>query len=38
VDSEDVQLKIILIAEESDDLRSMLKQLLEANGYIVLGS
>jgi two-component system cell cycle response regulator DivK len=36
VDSEDVQLKTILIAEDSADLRSMLKQLLEANGYIVL--
>jgi|ERR1041384_5137792 DNA-binding response OmpR family regulator len=34
--SEDVQLKTILIAEDSDDLRSMLKQLLEANGHIVM--
>lgn len=26
----------ILIAEDSDDLRSLLRQLLEANGYRVL--
>lgn len=34
--SEDTQLPTILIAEDSDDLRSMLRQLLEANGYRVL--
>jgi two-component system cell cycle response regulator DivK len=36
VNSEDVQWKTILIAEDSDDLRGMLKHMLEANGYIVL--
>jgi DNA-binding response OmpR family regulator len=36
VGNEDAQSKTILIAEDSDDLRSMLKQLLEANGYNVL--
>ena len=34
--SEDTQLPTILIAEDNDDLRSMLRQLLEANGYRVL--
>ena len=34
--SEDTQLPTILIAEDSDDLRSMLRQLLEANGYRIL--
>jgi hypothetical protein len=27
-----------LIAEDSDDLRGMLRELLEANGYRILGS
>ena len=36
MNSEDVQWKTILIAEDSDDLRGMLKHMLEANGYIVL--
>ena len=34
--TEDAQLKTISIAEDSDDLRSELKQLLEANGYRTL--
>ena len=34
--SDDGQLPTILIAEDGDDLRSMLKQFLEANGYRVL--
>lgn len=34
--SEDTQLPTILIAEDSDDLRDMLRQLLEANSYKVL--
>jgi len=36
VGSEEVQLKTILIAEDSDDLRSMLTQFLGANGYRIL--
>ena len=36
MESEDVQSKTILIAEDNDDLRSLLKRLLEANGYSVL--
>jgi DNA-binding response OmpR family regulator len=36
VGSEDTQLPTILIAEDSDDLRDMLRQLLEANGYRIL--
>ena len=34
--SEDDQLPTILIAEDSDDLRNMLRELLEANGYRIL--
>jgi DNA-binding response OmpR family regulator len=34
--SEDEQLPTILIAEDSDDLRGMLRELLEANGYRIL--
>jgi DNA-binding response OmpR family regulator len=34
--SEETQLPTILIAEDSDDLRDMLRQLLEANGYRIL--
>lgn len=34
--SEDEQLPTILIAEDSDDPRSMLTQFLEANGYRIL--
>jgi DNA-binding response OmpR family regulator len=36
VRSEDEQRPTILIAEDSGDLRSMLKQFLEANGYRIL--
>jgi DNA-binding response OmpR family regulator len=36
VGSEETQLPTILIAEDSDELRGMLRQLLEANGYRVL--
>jgi two-component system, cell cycle response regulator DivK len=36
--SEFAQVKTILIAEDSDDLRDMLKHLLEANGYRALGA
>jgi DNA-binding response OmpR family regulator len=36
VESGDNQLPTILIAEDSDDLRSMLRELLEANGYRIL--
>jgi two-component system cell cycle response regulator DivK len=36
VGSEDGQSPSILIAEDSDDLRGMLRQLLEANGYRIL--
>ena len=34
--NEDAQLKTILIAEDGDDFRSMLRQFLEANGYRIL--
>ena len=34
--SENEQLRTILIAEDSEDLRDMLKQFLEANGYRIL--
>src|ERR1043165_9767825 len=34
--SEDEQLPTIMIEENSDDLRGMLKELLEANGYRIL--
>ena len=36
MESGDNQLPTILIAEDSDDLRSMLRELLEANGYRIL--
>ena len=36
MESGDDQLPTILIAEDSDDLRSMLRELLEANGYRIL--
>jgi DNA-binding response OmpR family regulator len=36
VGNEDAQLKTILIAEDGDDFRSMLRQFLEANGYRIL--